>query len=217
VVPEDPGDGFRARFLKGVEFLGILVAVIAIVQEFAFEKPRDRVLRQGRLLAQFATLASVTAHPDEKIREETLEIVSPAILGTVELLAAEGVDMEWMVFPTGVELREADFARAKLTLVTLAGADLAGADLSGADLSGANLLAAHLAGANLEGAYLLAAYLFGAELKDAHISGANFRGALGLTQEMLDSVLPSPPPESLPEGLFWPFEEGKDGKWRLKP
>ena len=56
-----------------------------------------------------------------------------------------------------------------------------------------------------------------ANLEDANLYRAHLVGAIGLTQEMLRRAQPSPPPPSLPAGLSWPFEEGADGRWRLKP
>ncbi len=162
MMPKDPDEEFRTCFIKGVELLGILIAVIAIVQEFAVEKPRDRALRQGQLLAQFAELASTTVDLDETVREEMIEMVSPAIRKTVELLAEEDVDMSRMVFPVRTNLRDAH---------------LAGAHLEGAYLEGVYLIDAHLAGAHLAGAYLTGAYLEGAYLIDARLAGAHLEGA----------------------------------------
>ena len=82
----------------------------------------------------------------------------------------------------------------------------------GLDLTGAKLTEASLWGAHLEGAGLDDAGLTGANLTGAHLFGAS-----GLTQKMLDSARPSPPPKSLPEGLFWPFEESEDSQWPLRP
>ena len=80
-------------------------------------------------------------------------------------------------------------------------AKLINADLSGAELWNAKLARAILSGANFTGAYL---------------GGADLDGVTGLMQEMLDKALPSRPPRNLPAGLFWPFEEGADGEWRLR-
>ncbi len=122
----------------------------------------------------------------------------------------------------GAHLEGADLAR-----VHLESADLNEAHLEGAYLVGAHLARAHLESADLEGAFLEDATLTGANLAgadltdadptDADLTGAHLARAMGLKQDMLDGAQPSPPPESLPEDLSWPFEEGEDGQWRLRP
>ncbi len=116
----------------------------------------------------------------------------------------------------GAELEGANLVRAELEGATLEDAHLEDADLGrailvGAILTGAILTGANLAGATLEGATLAHAHLARANLHDAKLAGATLEGAdlinaIGLTQEMLDSVRLSLPPKSLPEGLSWPFE-----------
>ncbi|MBC6439282.1 MAG: pentapeptide repeat-containing protein [Rhodospirillales bacterium] len=115
------------------------------------------------------------------------------------------------------DLSRADLSRADLRDANLSGANLTDANLSGADLLGANLTDADLSGANLYGANLYGANLSGPHLGGADLTKATLSGVTGLTKEELRSARPSPPPESLPEGLVWPFEKGEDDVWRLKP
>ena len=69
--------------------------------------------------------------------------------------------------------------------INLSGGDLTWADLSGADLSEANLN--------------------GADLYFANLSDAVLGNVRSLTQDQLNAVRPTPPPESLPDGLSWQF------------
>ena len=122
----------------------------------------------------------------------------------------------------GENLREANLVRADLRYAKLAGANLGLANLEGANLKGANLHKANLhkadlSNAGLHKADLRNANLEGANLRHADLEGAKLADTIGLKQEMLDSAQPSPPPKSLPEDLFWPFEESKAGHWHPRP
>ncbi|MBC6440234.1 MAG: pentapeptide repeat-containing protein [Rhodospirillales bacterium] len=118
---------------------------------------------------------------------------------------------------SGADLTDANLSRANFLGAALLGANLTDANLNGANLNGALLDGANLNGAALFGADFNGAALGGADLTGAGLTEADLSGALGLTQEMLRSAQPFPPPKSLPEGLVWPLEKGEDGAWRLKP
>jgi len=99
--------------------------------------------------------------------------------------------------PEGLDLREADLAKAELNELDLHGANLAGAhlqgahihraNLQGADLQRADLHEAHLEGANLVEAKLQGASLEGARLKQAHVGWADLQGAV-LRRASLDAA-----------------------------
>ena len=78
---------------------------------------------------------------------------TPAILGIMRKVSAEGkIDLRGADL-RGADLRGADLRRADLTDANLTDADLRGAYLRGADLTGANLTGADLRGADLRDAY----------------------------------------------------------------
>jgi hypothetical protein len=132
----------------------------------------------------------------------------------------------------------ADLSGARLHGATLSRANFCDADLSGADLSKALLWDADLTHATLSGADLSCALLMEADLSGANLTGADLRGAAfsgedptgdafededlrydelrgparHLTQEQLAAAKPTPPPESLPDNLIWPFVE-INGEW----
>jgi len=70
------------------------------------------------------------------------------------------------------------------------------------NLSGAELWDTNLSGAYLEGANLSDAYLKSANLSDANLDSANLRGAMGVTQEQLDSCK-SLLDATMPNGEKW--------------
>ncbi len=112
----------------------------------------------------------------------------------------------------------ANLSNARLERANLNGVDLTRANLEGTEFSSANLEGARLDLVSMKGARFAGANLAGADFSTANTQGANFACALladaiGLTQKSLDQLDPSAPPESLPEGLHWPFVQGEDGKW----
>lgn len=116
--------------------------------------------------------------------------LSDVDLSSVDLSGAKlgGADLG------GFNLSGADLSGAELNGADLSGADLRGADLSGADLSNADLSRADLRGADLSGAKLNGAYLSGVDLSDADLSEAdlaeaNFENCIGLTLDMVKSVM----------------------------
>ncbi len=128
----------------------------------------------------------------------------------------------------GANLTEADLSGANLAGADMVGANLERADLFGADLAGVILSRTYLGGVkfkecNLAGVDFADADLTGADFADANLTGAIFGGAnlagaqlvlqTGLTQENLREAKPSEPPASLPDGLYWPFQQGSDGRW----
>ena len=93
------------------------------------------------------------------------------------------------------------------------GLSLAGLDLTGINLERANLRHTYFTDSTLTGANLT-----GADLTDAILTRADLTGVEGLTQNMLNSAQPLPPPKTLPDGLIWPFEKNAEtGKWERKP
>ncbi|CAN0498518.1 unnamed protein product, partial [Discosporangium mesarthrocarpum] len=97
---------------RAIEFVAVLLAVTAFIYDFGIEKPRDRAIRDGQLLASIADLA-----------RENIEVTSPAIKNIMQFLAAEGVNMQEISVPDG-KLQFANLSRAKLQFAHLRSADL---------------------------------------------------------------------------------------------
>ena len=72
-----------------------------------------------------------------------------------------------------------------------------------ADLTRASLQGAKLGGAHLEEAALVDAHLDYADLSRAYLHGANLAGAVGLSQEQIDSAYGDGTTQ-LPSGLIYP-------------
>jgi uncharacterized protein YjbI with pentapeptide repeats len=97
-----------------------------------------------------------------------------------------------------VELKNKNFARARLRQADMSAAimnhtSFAGGDLRDVNAYGALFSSANFAGANLTNASFVGTYLEGANLRGAHLEGANFSGAemdraVGLTQAQLNEA-----------------------------
>lgn len=109
-----------------------------------------------------------------------------------------------------VELKNKNFARARLRQADMSAAimnhtSFAGGDLRDVNAYGALFTGADFAGANLTNASFVGAYLEGANLRGAHLAGANFSGAemdraVGLTQAQLNAAC-GDDTTKLPRGL----------------
>ena len=96
------------------------------------------------------------------------------------------------------ELKNKNFARARLRQADMSAAimnhtSFAGGDLRDVNAYGALFSSANFAGANLTNASFVGAYLEGANLRGARLEGANFSGAemdraVGLTQAQLNQA-----------------------------
>lgn len=231
--------------VRAIEVVAVFLAVAAFIYDFAIEKPRDRAMRNGQLLASIADLA-----------RENIRLTSPAIKNIMRVLNAEGVSMRELSVPgvnlTGAVLIDADLQFAILNRADFRDADFRGANLTGAELldaqfyranfTGANFTSAFLHNANfhnarMDGANLAWSVLTNAKLGAAELGGANFTGAhvegaefsssrlvdrifvtKPITQAQINTVSPSGPPRSLPPGVVWPFKksEGIFGVWERK-
>ncbi len=110
----------------------------------------------------------------------------------------------------GAILREVDFTKAELIDSNLRGTTLKNVDFSEAKLNNTNVEGVNFNGAKFRGAILTyidfsGANLAGVDLKGATLAGSQLKDAIGLSQDMLKEAEPTAPPESLPEGLIWPF------------
>jgi uncharacterized protein YjbI with pentapeptide repeats len=143
-----------------------------------------------------------------------------ATLWRAHLQGTGGRSEEW---PFDFEIPAACLMEANLEQANLSEAHLEGSNLSGAHLQGAHLWKAHLQGAHLSEAHLEDAGLGGANLEDAHLrkahvrgtklqgarlwrahlDGVDLQGAVGLTQEQLDTAF-GDDRTLLPEGLTRP-------------
>jgi len=85
----------------------------------------------------------------------------------------------------------------------LEGVYLRGADLRGAYLRRTNLEGAYLRGVNLINTYLRGADLWGADLRGTYVRSADLAGALGITQEQINSAI-GDATTKLPAGMVRP-------------
>lgn len=103
----------------------------------------------------------------------------------------------------GARLRQADLSTAVMNRTSFAGGDLRDLNAYGAVLTGASFARADLTNASFVGAYLQGANFSGARLSGVNFSGAEMNRAIGLSQGQLngacgdDSTL-------LPRGLSIP-------------
>jgi uncharacterized protein YjbI with pentapeptide repeats len=100
----------------------------------------------------------------------------------------------------GARLRQADLSAAVMNHTTMAGADLRDVEAYGAVFTGVSF-----AGANLTNASFVGSYLEGANFRGANLSGVNFSGAemdraVGLTQAQLNAAC-GDESTTLPRGL----------------
>jgi uncharacterized protein YjbI with pentapeptide repeats len=100
----------------------------------------------------------------------------------------------------GARLRQADFSAAVMNHTTFAGGDLRDLNAYGAVLSGASFAGANLTNASFVGAYLEGANFRGATLDGVNFSGAEMARAVGLTQGQLDRAC-GDAATTLPRGL----------------
>ncbi len=130
----------------------------------------------------------------------------------IELLIWQGISA-WNRWREKNRDVKPDLSGADLTGANLFGGDLRGAKLGKADLRGAELFGANLSGADLRGANFGQAYLSEADLSRTDLSQANLSqarllradlsGAVGLTQEEVDSAQ-GDEGTKLPEGIRRP-------------
>ena len=100
----------------------------------------------------------------------------------------------------GARLRQADFSAAVMNHTSFAGGDLRDVNAYGAVLSGASFAGANLTNASFVGAYLEGANFRGATLSGVNFSGAEMERAVGLTQRQLDEAC-GDAATTLPRGL----------------
>jgi uncharacterized protein YjbI with pentapeptide repeats len=97
-------------------------------------------------------------------------------------------------------LRQADMSAAIMNHTRFAGGDLRDVNAYGALFSGADFAGANLTNASFVGAYLQGANLRGARLEGVNFSGAEMDRAVGLTQAQLNGAC-GDPSTRLPRGL----------------
>jgi uncharacterized protein YjbI with pentapeptide repeats len=100
----------------------------------------------------------------------------------------------------GARLRQADFSAAVMNHTTFAGGDLRDLNAYGAVLTGASFAGANLTNASFVGAYLQGANFRGATLAGVNFSGAEMDRATGLTQRQLEGAC-GDRATTLPRGL----------------
>jgi uncharacterized protein YjbI with pentapeptide repeats len=100
----------------------------------------------------------------------------------------------------GARLRQADFSAAVMNHTSFAGGDLRDVNAYGAVLTGVSFAGANLTNASFVGAYLQGANFRGATLAGVNFSGAEMDRALGLTQGQLNEAC-GDQATTLPRGL----------------
>ena len=100
----------------------------------------------------------------------------------------------------GARLRQADMSAAVMNHTSFAGGDLRDLNAYGAVFSSANFAGADLTNASFVGTYLQGANLAGARLTGANFSGAEMDRAIGLTQAQLSEAC-GDEATTLPRGL----------------
>jgi uncharacterized protein YjbI with pentapeptide repeats len=100
----------------------------------------------------------------------------------------------------GARLRQADMSTAVMNHTTLAGADLRDVNAYGAVFTGTSFAGANLTNASFVGTYLEGANFRGATLSGVNFSGAEMDRAVGLTQGQLNEAC-GDEATTLPRGL----------------
>ena len=107
--------------------------------------------------------------------------------GEAQRLDLSGTDLSWAVL-NKAKLAGVDFTSTRFMHAQLNGAELMGAILLDVDFSNALMEGAQLQGADLHGAVFRNATVAGVNFQDAQLYGADLTGAVGLTQEQLNSA-----------------------------
>ncbi|HEY2708796.1 MAG TPA: pentapeptide repeat-containing protein [Caulobacteraceae bacterium] len=100
----------------------------------------------------------------------------------------------------GARLRQADMSASVMNHTTMAGADLRDLNAYGAVFTGVSFAGANMTNASLVGAYLEGANFRGANLAGVNFSGAEMDRAVGLTQAQLNAAC-GDEATTLPRGL----------------
>jgi uncharacterized protein YjbI with pentapeptide repeats len=100
----------------------------------------------------------------------------------------------------GARLRQADFSAAVMNHTSFAGGDLRDVNAYGAVLTGVSFAGTNLTNASFVGAYLEGANFRGATLAGVNFSGAEMERAVGLTQGQLNEAC-GDGATTLPRGL----------------
>lgn len=184
------------RYQKGAEMLGdavlsVRLAGIYALQRLATEHPQQYHVQVMSLFCAFArhptgdqslvsTQDAIQPGMPAWVRQD-VESVLEAIGGRAESLKALEREAEFRL-----DLRGAEFSRARILDADLSGAMLhhsnmsdvhiANSDLACANLNGANLSEAHFQDVQFEGTHIASANLSNATLQRAEMSGMNFHG-----------------------------------------
>lgn len=107
--------------------------------------------------------------------------------GEAQRLDLSGTDLSWAIL-NKARLAGVDFTSARFNHAQLNGAELMGATLLDVDFTDALMEGAQLQGAHLHGAVFHNASVAGVNFQDAQLYGADLTGAVGLTQQQLNSA-----------------------------
>lgn len=162
---------------RGVEFLAVLIALIAFFNELSY-RHEERTARAWQLLISPAPGNSGKGEALSYLNSRKITLTGIDLTPPILAEQWKGIPKEERELVSGCEkfthLREVKLPKAVLVEATLVCADLQGADLRGAillsaDLRGARLLYADLRGAHILGAKLQGALLLYADLRGAHL------------------------------------------------
>lgn len=195
----------RARFIKAIETVAILIAIFAFTIEMS-DRRDEQTARAWQLVTTKASgnsgkvealqylnsqdrewLLGWWPYAKKRTSLEGIDLTPPALVDQWQDKEKSERTISWFDCPgrtylVAVKLPKAAMSRTKLPCADLKFANLSKADfheanLSGADLFGANLNEARLVTANLSGANLIGAVLTGANLHGANLHGAALFGA----------------------------------------
>lgn len=138
------------------------------------------------------------------INERTRDLASPQYI-------ADFGGAVWVC----LDLKGVNLAGYSLVDIDATGANLDDAELSDAIMIGAKFIGTSFSGAVLEKSYAPFSDFSDAIFEFADIQGATMGMSKNLTQNQVNSVLPTAPARTLPTDLEWPFEN-IDGAWMPK-
>ena len=160
---------------RGVEFLAVLVALIAFFNELNY-RHEERTARAWQLLISPASGNSGQREALSYLNSRKITLAGIDLTPPILAEQWKGIPKEKRELVNGCEqstyLRKIKLPKAVLVEATLVCADLQGADLRGAILLSADLRGARLLRADLRGTQILGANLRGAELIYADLRGA---------------------------------------------
>ena len=168
------------QIVIGIQFVAVLVGMLAVLYEFQFQRPKDRDLRDVELHATVATLAT----------NQDVDITGYAVQKIIALMHKDGVDMTGISVPN-VTFFMADFENVDWSDVYMNRVEFACTDrmydlIDDYDDNGTGKLEPC---ANLKGATFSGSLMRRARFNYANLAGSNFNGAVLEEARVNDSIL----------------------------